>query len=552
MTVKVYWFRGCRGQWCHGILQAFFAGKLWPLPDGLTFEHVPSLPTEPTDFGIVILPGAWIHDKELYREVQDGLDFLGKALVIHSGDEEVVMRSETWKSPERIVLMQAPRPGRKPDGFILYGWPEDTRDILGQLGSPLAADLRSTWSFCGQINHEHREDFEKQMANREDYAVTVTSGFAGSTRGVSRAIYASGLATSRVIPCPSGPQSPETFRLYEALEAGCIPIAQRRAPAGGWPEGFDYWTWRYGSVPFPTVEKWSEAHPWLDLYRDPVKAQEAMTRCSAWWQMQKRAEALDMVDYIDHLAGPIELPRVTIIITSSPGPRTEDLTMLEDCIRRIRGYPELRESDILLCLDGVREDLSFRRDSYREYCRQVVDRCNWDPEWFGVLPLVMDEWVHQAEMAKRALALVRTPLILFVEHDTFPMGAIPWAELIGAFVQSAAWQDRVECIRLHIFDHVLDEHSHLYGHYYNTRETPLIATRQWSQRPHLARAQWYRDLLKKYFPDGTKAFIEDTLVSPTEGGEISGLFVYAPSGSMLRSGTVDGRGSDPKAPWRAE
>ena len=34
-----------------------------------------------------------------------------------------------------------------------------------------------------------------------------------------------------MIPCPSGPATPDSFRLWEALEAGCVPIADGYAPA---------------------------------------------------------------------------------------------------------------------------------------------------------------------------------------------------------------------------------------------------------------------------------------------------------------------------------
>ena len=34
------------------------------------------------------------------------------------------------------------------------------------------------------------------------------------------------LSSTKFIPCPNGFFHPETYRLYEALECGCIPIVE--------------------------------------------------------------------------------------------------------------------------------------------------------------------------------------------------------------------------------------------------------------------------------------------------------------------------------------
>lgn len=553
MNVPVYWALAHRAQWCEGLIQRFFAGDLWPLPDDLTFEHYLCLPATPADFGIVILPGAWIHDKNLYSEVMEAIDLLDRGIIIHSGDEEVAMDSGCLVAggqERHRLLVQAPRPHHEGSSLakrhLLYGWPEDTRRILATVREKFGLRWkdRGEWSFVGQNNHAFRNDCVDQLRKRgEDSAFLAETG--GFAQGMPREDYLAIMANHKVVPCPSGPQSPETFRLYEALEAGCIPIAQRRAPAGGWPEGFNYWTWRYGSIPFPTVETWDEAHGWLDLYRDPALAQSAATRCSAWWILQKREEAQNLVSDINELTGalPTGSPPVTVIITSSPCPRTDNLDMITDCIAKVRSYPELARAEVILCLDGVRPDLEHRRAAYRDYCRDVVDKANWDPAWFGVLPVVFDEWTHQAGMVRRALELVRTPLVLMVEADCAPMGDIPWGDLIGAFGEPT-----VNHVRLHIFDRVLAEHQHLYDAPCLIGGVPLLPTRQWSQRPHLARATWLRGLIDEHFPPGSMGFIEDRMCSPSEAGEVGGLFVYAPAGSLLRSITVDGRGSDAKAP----
>lgn len=56
----------------------------------------------------------------------------------------------------------------------------------------------------------------------------------------------------RFVPCPMGNISPETLRLYEALEWGAVPIVKKH-------NGTDYYKYIFGEHPIPMVENWSEA-----------------------------------------------------------------------------------------------------------------------------------------------------------------------------------------------------------------------------------------------------------------------------------------------------
>jgi hypothetical protein len=70
-------------------------------------------------------------------------------------------------------------------------------------------------------------------------------------------------------PCPMGNAMLETWRFYEALEAGCIPIIEARP----W---MHYHERLLGPHPVPTVYRWSQARSliqWRCLrIREPLKA----------------------------------------------------------------------------------------------------------------------------------------------------------------------------------------------------------------------------------------------------------------------------------------
>jgi hypothetical protein len=171
-----------------------------------------------------------------------------------------------------------------------------------------------------------------------------------------------------------------------------------------------------------------------------------------------------------------------------------------------------------------------------------------------VLPVIHDEHLHQVEMLRRALPLMESPLVLFVEHDT-PLVVdepIDWPALIGA-VRSG----EVDLVRFHYEAGVHPEHEHLMldEKPRDVRGAPLLRTVQWSQRPHLASTGFYRRLIKQEFPKGYVGMIEDRMHGVVHnawrefglaGWDRYRLAMYAPDGQIKRSLHLDGRGDDPK------
>ena len=65
------------------------------------------------------------------------------------------------------------------------------------------------------------------------------------------------------LPCPNGFVHPETYRLYEALECGCIPIVEN---------AYRYYDRLFPSNPFIKIDKWSEAQSiMMDWNDDQIK-----------------------------------------------------------------------------------------------------------------------------------------------------------------------------------------------------------------------------------------------------------------------------------------
>jgi len=109
------------------------------------------------------------------------------------------------------------------------------------------------WCFLGQVTHDRRQqcaEAAKKLPRGYFYA---TEGF---TKGLTRDMYYRALCRSKIALCPSGPKTPDSFRLAEALEAGCVPIADECTPDVFYPSG--YWQYAFGTkqLPFPIIRAW--------------------------------------------------------------------------------------------------------------------------------------------------------------------------------------------------------------------------------------------------------------------------------------------------------
>jgi hypothetical protein len=198
--------------------------------------------------------------------------------------------------------------------------------------------------------------------------------------------------------------------------------------------------------------------------------------------------------------------------------------------------------------DGIHKSMVHRESDYYLYKERVQEKVS-KGEYGKCSTLNFNAHTHQATMTKAALRLVSTPLIMFCEHDTSPVGEIQFNEICKLVNDSS----EINYVRFNIFDRILEEHKYLMltepVDYEGIR---LVKTIQWSQRPHIAKTNWYRQLLNAYFRTGYKTMIEDVMHGIVQEKfeelkkDMFGLAIYAPEGSQLRSYHADGRGDDKK------
>jgi hypothetical protein len=222
---------------------------------------------------------------------------------------------------------------------------------------------------------------------------------------------------------------------------------------------------------------------------------------------------------------------VTIIIPTSVIPSHPDTSIIEETIDSIRHY--FPDNEIILQVDGLRDERLDWKDRYDEYKNRIL----WKSlhEWTNVLPIIFTEHKHQTTMMKETIDLVNTSLILYIESDT-PLikNKINIQECLNILKT-----DNCNTVRFHPMKEIPEEHNYLMLE----KEENFLKTIQWSQRPHLSKVSYYRDVVLAQSHD--KEFIEDRFYSYVTINEwdVNKIWIYCPNNGfdIASSYHLDGR-----------
>jgi hypothetical protein len=221
---------------------------------------------------------------------------------------------------------------------------------------------------------------------------------------------------------------------------------------------------------------------------------------------------------------------VTIIIPTSVLPTHPDTSIIDETISSIRSH--FPNNEIILQMDGLREERIGRKDAYDEYKNKILWKCMH--EWKNVLPIIFDKYSHQTTMMKKTIDIINTAAMLYVEGDApiTPDCEIDWQKCLDMLEYNKA-----NTIRFHFEAVIPDEHNYLML----GLEDGFMKTIQWSQRPHLSTVKYYRDVVLPFSEENT--FIEDRFHGKVQddGWDTHKLWIYHPEGSIKRSYHLDGR-----------
>ena len=131
------------------------------------------------------------------------------------------------------------------------------------------------WAFIGTPHKSSRHDLLYQFSHIKEFYLHKTEKFNLKTISVEE--MSTILSSTEFIPCPNGFVHPETYRLYEALECGCIPVVEN---------AYKYYDRLFPENPFIKVDKWKDAlsiiHNWNN---EQIKNKRE--ECCTWWNKYK-------------------------------------------------------------------------------------------------------------------------------------------------------------------------------------------------------------------------------------------------------------------------
>jgi len=221
---------------------------------------------------------------------------------------------------------------------------------------------------------------------------------------------------------------------------------------------------------------------------------------------------------------------VTIIIATSVLPSHPDTRIIDETISAIRVH--FPNNEIILQIDGLREERLSRKADYDEYKNIILWKCLH--EWKNVLPIIFDEHSHQTTMMKETIDIINTSAMLYVEGDAplTPDYEIDWQKCLDMIEY-----EKANTIRFHFESSIPFEHNHLMLGI----EDGFMKTIQWSQRPHISAVKYYRDIVLPFSDE--KTFIEDRFHGKVQddGWDTHKLWIYHPEGNIKRSYHLDGR-----------
>jgi hypothetical protein len=132
------------------------------------------------------------------------------------------------------------------------------------------------WAFVGERWDSNRNDMFAAMSNVPNGKIYVANHHGPRLDPIDMSrIYRDAV----FIPGPHGWWVIDSFRVTEALEAGCIPIIEKS----------DYWAEIHGAdLPFLQINTWSQAPARVQsLMSNPEEVESLRLKCHAWWSRRK-------------------------------------------------------------------------------------------------------------------------------------------------------------------------------------------------------------------------------------------------------------------------
>ncbi len=203
----------------------------------------------------------------------------GKLVLIHLSDEWFSGGYSVYGLFDHVIRNYSTWLARNPGIMTIpLGYPNATTP--GEVA--VAADRTLVWSFLGEMKAS-RLEMARSLSTLQPHRAFGIAPVAGQSRPqFSKSEFDAVLGDSIFAPCPMGNVVLETWRLYESLERGCIPIIEKR-PA------LDYFSSLFGEDhPIPAFSSWTSARRFIEAAcRDRAWINQKQSDIHLWWSRSK-------------------------------------------------------------------------------------------------------------------------------------------------------------------------------------------------------------------------------------------------------------------------
>ena len=218
----------------------------------------------------------------------DALSRKGPFTLIHISDEEGLDGDQLYGMlPEATTIWRNFPYERFDQASFIHHFPIGPRKEFLELRTCKPASGRTTpWAFMGTLWRTGNRTLATSIFLREHPSGEFFGGqFFG--RGLPIEQYRDRMQNSIFALCPEGDRHFDTFRLYESLQAGCIPLVVERDGQALRLLGPQF--------PIPIFENWKLASQFVANHlRRPDQLNAVQHQCQRWWSATKSTISIEL------------------------------------------------------------------------------------------------------------------------------------------------------------------------------------------------------------------------------------------------------------------
>jgi hypothetical protein len=285
--IPVIWWGSCRGNWDHGTLMQIFDkhpdvfhqindGTL-PNPKKTLSQSLEKKYQKP----IIIVAGC--PDTQPLRDYL--LEF-HEGIVILTSEEDAYFNWQ-YAIPDHLdIWTQYYSPISKAEikTRLLLGAPSRIKDY--KINSHL--EKKYLWSFVGQVQNPFRQQCVETLRNLPYGFLHIADAFGGEVNGIEYQQYLNIMCQSHYVICPAGSMCVDSFRLYEAMQCGAIPLTDSKSPRD--PIDFRYWDEVYKDHTICEIGDWAVELPIFFKDRSLEEPHSWKSYNEWWFKYQKDLE----------------------------------------------------------------------------------------------------------------------------------------------------------------------------------------------------------------------------------------------------------------------